>query len=493
MKLPSLIAGSLLILLGQAVASTRAEDAGDETAASQQNVKLAEKLISNTVTVRILPGEMAKPASGPAESQGPAKSDGPARLESKVDGKSKSVQSKAAAGDGSPQPADGDDRSGEQGDDRDLADRGLADVEKSSDSVTVCTGVALGNGRVVTFSPGATTFRYRVTLPDGGQAEAKIEVADEYSGLKLLRISNERLPGLALSAEAPQAGSIVWTAAASGIERPSISRGIVSATERSVGNAALPAMLQCDLRTTETSSGAGVIDQRGQLVGVVAATDSPDERRGWTYAVPVSHVARIVRQARPGKLIELGRRRPTVGWTIGPGQRRDTVVVERVFQGGPAERAGVERGDVVCQTDERVIRNAYQAVNLILNKQPGDKVRVVVEKEGRKRQLDIILGDGSSLLPAGAELRDREQVLRSLTVPLRINENNELERAVPPSARLLPRASQRSELEMLRKQLDAYELIIRRQQEQLLRLERLQRELNEQSAPKPTAPSGDAP
>jgi S1-C subfamily serine protease len=275
-------------------------------------------------------------------------------------------------------------------------------------SVVVCSGVSLGGGRLVTFAPldkDWANVRFRVTLPGGAQAAAQLRVIDRYSSLVLLDIPQAKLPGLPLAEQLPPLGGAVVTAAASGIEKPAVSLGILSGVDRSLAGVELPPLLQCDVRTTETSCGAAVVDREGRLLGIIAATPEV-ATGGWTYAVPARHVERLQRIAVPDQVVELSRRRPVVGFTVGPGPEEGTVVVERVEPGGPADRAGIKPGDILLEADGLHIRSAYQAVALILKKQPGDRMSFALEQAGQRREVELGL-DGTSnpvaLRPAEAD------------------------------------------------------------------------------------------
>jgi hypothetical protein len=182
------------------------------------------------------------------------------------------------------------------------------------------------------------------------------------------------------------------TAAAMGIERPVVSLGILGGSDRLLGGSGLPPLLVCDVHSSETSSGAAMVDREGKLVGIVAAASDPAQRVGWTYAVPVRHVQRLIAARAENRQVVLQRQRPTAGLTLGQGQREGTVRVERVDAGGPADKAGIKSGDLVLDVEGHKIRSAYQAVDLILKKQPGDKVQFLVEQGGRSRPIDLTLG-----------------------------------------------------------------------------------------------------
>jgi cell division septum initiation protein DivIVA len=147
--------------------------------------------------------------------------------------------------------------------------------------------------------------------------------------------------------------------------------------------------LQCDVRTTETSSGAALVDESASLVGIIVATAAPEERAGWTYAVPVRYVQRLL-QAK-AKVLPMPPQ-PVLGCTLGPGAVKGSLVVEHVNEGGPADLAGIRKGDIVKEFDGLQLRNVYQAVGCIDQKQPGETITVSVEQDGRVKQLDIVLG-----------------------------------------------------------------------------------------------------
>lgn len=268
---------------------------------------------------------------------------------------------------------------------------------RAAEEITVCTGVSLGDGLLVTFFPSPTDLldhppRVRVTLPGGEQATAQPRVVDRTSQLLLLEITNAKLPALKFAAQAAKVGSPLLTAAAAGVEAPAVSVGTLAAAERSLSNVDLPPLLQCDLRTMETSSGAGVVNRAGELVGVIAAVAPAGQNsNGWSYALGTRHLERLRKAFVAGKTIELKRQRPMAGFTLGAGDAEGVVRVERVQPDGPAAKMGIAVGDVVLEADELKLRSAYQAVDMILRKQPGDTVKLVVERGGQRRTVELEL------------------------------------------------------------------------------------------------------
>ena len=266
-------------------------------------------------------------------------------------------------------------------------------------TVTVCTGICLADGLIVTSLDVTANSSIRITYPGGEQSTARLRVIDEYSGLVLLQTKSLSRTGLQLAAALPETGEWVVSAASWGAEKPVISVGIVSSTGRALAGTRYPPLLQCDLRSVQTSSGAAIVNRSGDLVGVVVLTDTNNNRQGWTYAVPAQHVKRLVKSlaSRQNKdeILILKRRRPVVGMVLGG--NADNIAVVRIEKDGPAARAGIQVGDQVLATDGIKIRSVYQAIRPVLYKQPGDTMQFTVQNKDRVRQVQVILGGGVAL------------------------------------------------------------------------------------------------
>jgi S1-C subfamily serine protease len=273
------------------------------------------------------------------------------------------------------------------------------DVHRAADGVTVCTGFSLGDGLVVSALRPGPGARFRITLAGGQQAEAELRVADRYSGLVLLEVDKLEHSGLKFADELPRVGGRVLSAAAWGVEAPVVSHGILSGANRSIPGTTLPPLLQCDLRTTKTSAGAAVVDRHGKLVGVIIAAEAPGDLEAWAYAVPMEHVRRLVNSKQPGRTITLERRRPLMGVILKQGPQPGTVQVQRVTPGGPAEAAGIREGDLIVEADGVKLRTPYDATRMVMNRQPGDRVALVVEQQERQEQRTVTLGGGEVVEP----------------------------------------------------------------------------------------------
>jgi S1-C subfamily serine protease len=282
----------------------------------------------------------------------------------------------------------------------DEADPAAKEAAAPEASVTVCTGFCVAPNQIITATLVASDDRVRLTLAGGVQSDARLLAVDEYSGLSLLRCEGKQLQALKLAAEPSAVGEAVMAGAAWGVDRPIVTLGIVGATERTLTGILLPPLLQCDLRTVETSSGSPLANRRAEVLGIVLAVEEPAAQRGWTYAVPASHISRLLRSVETAKagslkgsgVVVLKRRRPVVGMVLDGNE--DAVLVQRVTPGGPADKAGLKVGDRVMAVNGVLIRSTYQAVLPTMYKQPGDTVRYQVQRETGEVELTITLGGG---------------------------------------------------------------------------------------------------
>lgn len=348
-----------------------------------------------------------------------------------------------------------------------------AESIKATAHVTICSGVAVTDKLVVTTAFAAADSQIRLTLPGGQQREARLRVFDEFSGLALLESKEGHLQALPFGAEKPPVGAWVMGSAAWGAEQPLISVGVVGGIDRSIKGCVYPPLLQCDIRPAETSSGAGLVDRHGNLVGVIVAGDGPEVTRGWMYAVPVSHVQRLLRarveNAKDDSVVVLKRRRPTIGCTFLGSEAG--VAVTRVNPDSPAEKAGIQVGDRIVSVDGLKVRAAYDAGRPSLYKQPGDTMVFEVERKGETKKFEIVLGGGVEL--PGATLN----VLGQLVAP-KIEVNLRPATASPakpfaveinapyavPSEKDV--ASQ-EKVKLLEKAMDRYRSVIEQQQKEL--------------------------
>jgi S1-C subfamily serine protease len=346
------------------------------------------------------------------------------------------------------------------------------------EAVTVCSGVCVRDGQIVTAAMAGTDSQIRITIAGGKQAEARLQVIDEFSGLALLKCDAKPVTPIELAAETPAVGGSVMTASGWGVELPLVSLGIVAGTERSRPGATYPPLIQCDLRTTDTSSGAGVVDRHGKLIGVIVAADSPESRRGWAYAIPVSHVERLLRTADAQKtagVTIIKRRRPVVGWRLD--QEDEAIVVQRVNAGGAADKAGIQVGDEVLAAEGVAIRSVYQASTPTLYKQPGDTIVYRIRNAKGVQDVKIVLGGGVEVASAPLDvlsglIQPKVQIIRENGAYVTRRPSDTLREVfqpplTAPEQPVAAAATPADKIAVLEKALDRYQTVIDLQRRQL--------------------------
>jgi len=276
---------------------------------------------------------------------------------------------------------------------------GEASERAVAKQVIVCSGASLGDGLIITYADIAAQDEVRITIPGGEQATAKLKVLDHVSGLTLLETDNTEIPALKAAEQIPNVGAWVLSGAGWGSEKPVVSFGILAGVNRAMRGATFPPLLQCDLRTADTSNGAPLVNSDGELIGVIVASGAGESESRWTYAAPVKHVKRLVRARRPNQVIEIKKVRPVVGMHLDMGPAPNTVVVRRVTENGPADKAGVREGDRILLAEGMNIRSPYQVVGPLLSKQPGETMDFTLERDGQRHELEIVLGGGTVLQP----------------------------------------------------------------------------------------------
>lgn len=287
-------------------------------------------------------------------------------------------------------------------------------IGEGSGFIVAEDGYLLTNNHVVV---GATDIR--VGLSDGRVLKAEVVGSDPSIDLALLKVDTkgERLPTLPLGdSGALRVGE--WVIA---IGNPlefehTVTAGVLSAKDRRVAigetDSGVVSFLQTDAAINFGNSGGPLLDSRGNVVGINTAIRRANLAEGIGFALPINHARMVIDQLRERGYVKRG----YIGINMNPegidAEAREYlglpdgfgVLVQDVTPEGPAEKAGLEAGDVIRKVDGDVVKDNLDLISKIASKQPGDAVTLeIFRKEGeRPRTLTI-----------KAELADREEGLRA--------------------------------------------------------------------------------
>lgn len=271
------------------------------------------------------------------------------------------------------------------------AGAGSGFVTRSDGYIVTNNHVALGAG------PDGTLT---VQFSDNSNAVAKLVGADASYDLAVLKVDRKDLPALQFGdSDALIVGqSVIAVGAPLGLTG-SVTTGIVSAlnrpvtTGRSASDASYLNAVQTDAAINPGNSGGPLLNMRGQVVGVnsaIASTGGSSTSTqvsgniGVGFAIPAAQARRTVDQ-----LITTGKAdHPTIGIQVGP-QLSSGARVSDVQQGGSAQKAGVQPGDVITAVDGVKVASPTAFIVALQSKPIGATVTLSITRDGKDRSVAV--------------------------------------------------------------------------------------------------------
>ena len=228
----------------------------------------------------------------------------------------------------------------------------------------------------------------RVQLADGREADAQVIGRDPDTDLALLRITLRDLPAIELGRSSTlRAGDIVLAIGNPLGLSATVTQGIVSETGRGqLGVAVFENFIQTDAPINVGNSGGALINTRGELVGINTAIIARNLGvEGIGFAIPADLVRGVV-----GELVARGRVvRGWVGFDVAniddanaraAGLSRGGVVILRLYQGSPAQQAGLQPGDLITRIGGKMPASAQEVQVRIAAMQPGTALLISVQR-----------------------------------------------------------------------------------------------------------------
>ncbi len=253
-----------------------------------------------------------------------------------------------------------------------------------------------------------------VTLTDKREFKAKIIGADKRTDVALVKIEATGLPAVKVG-DVGRLRVGEWVMAIGspfGLEN-TVTAGIVSAKQRDTGDY-LP-FIQTDVAINPGNSGGPLINMRGEVVGINSQIYSRSGGfMGISFAIPMDEAVRVSDQLRSAGRVSRGRIGvqidqvgKDVAESIGLGKPIGAMV-RGVEAGGPAEKAGVEAGDIITKFDGKVIDKSSDLPRIVGSTKPGNRSTITVFRRGSYKDLNVTVAEVEADKPVAAKGAGRE-------------------------------------------------------------------------------------
>ncbi|MBK7562771.1 MAG: DegQ family serine endoprotease [Propionivibrio sp.] len=240
-----------------------------------------------------------------------------------------------------------------------------------------------------------------VRLTDKREFKAKVIGSDKRTDVALIKIVATNLPTVRLGdPEILRVGEwVVAIGSPFGFDN-SVTAGIISAKGRSLPQENFVPFLQTDVAINPGNSGGPLFNMKGEVVGINSQIYSRSGGfMGISFAIPIDVAMDIQNQLRVSGRIRRGR----IGVVIQEVTKElaesfglskpQGAVVNAVERGGPADKAGVEPGDVILKFDGKPVVNSGDLPRIVGSSKPGASAPMQVWRKGSVRDLTVVVGE----------------------------------------------------------------------------------------------------
>ena len=240
----------------------------------------------------------------------------------------------------------------------------------------------------------------KVKLADGREFTAKVIGRDPKTDLALIKISSifKDLPTISLgdSDKIRVGDSVLAVGNPFGLGH-TVTQGIISATGRVIGSGPYDDFLQTDAPINPGNSGGPLVNLKGEVIGINTAIIATGQGIG--FAIPSNMAKTIIPQLKgKGKVIRgwIGVSIQTVTQEIAKSfglKEPKGALVADVVQAGPADKAGIKRGDIIVSLDGKDIKTSTDLSRLVAETPVGRTVNITVERNGKEITLKITVAE----------------------------------------------------------------------------------------------------
>ncbi|CAB3773066.1 serine peptidase [Burkholderia sp. MSh2] len=250
-----------------------------------------------------------------------------------------------------------------------------------------------------------------VTLTDKREFKAKLIGVDDRTDVAVVKIQASNLPVVAIGdSNKVRVGEwVVAIGSPFGLDN-TVTAGIVSSKSRNTGDY-LP-FIQTDVAVNPGNSGGPLINMQGEVIGINSQIYSRTGGfMGISFAIPIDEAMRVADQLKATGKVTRGRIAVAIGEvtkdvadSIGL-PKAEGALVSSVEPGGPADKAGIQPGDIILKFNGRSVDTASDLPRMVGDTKPGTKATVSVWRKGQARDLPITIAETPAESTAKAEQR----------------------------------------------------------------------------------------
>jgi putative serine protease PepD len=272
---------------------------------------------------------------------------------------------------------------------------------EGSGVVISADGYILTNNHVVESGRGNSLD---VTFNNGKTAKATIVGTDPPGDLALVKAQGVSglTPAKFGDSDAVQVGDTVLALGSPLGLQGSVTAGIVSALHRTIDEGgqqgagaghSIGDAIQTDAAINPGNSGGALVNMAGEVIGINTAILTSGQGSagniGVGFAISSNKAKSTAEQLRNGGKVS----HPYLGVQVGSGS--GGALITDVVAGGPADKAGLRKGDLVTKVGSRAVTDSRSLVGAIQAGKPGDQIQLTVMRNGAEQQITATLGESS--------------------------------------------------------------------------------------------------